>query len=51
MWSTGHSLIKAKMAETSAILAAEMNGHVFFADRYYGFDDSFVFGSTVAWKA
>lgn len=39
MWKTGHSLIKAKMAETGAPLAGEMSGHVFFADRYYGFDD------------
>lgn len=40
MWNTGHSLIKAKMAETGAPLAGEMSGHVFFADRYYGFDDA-----------
>jgi len=40
MWKTGHSMIKAKMAETSSILAGEMSGHVFFADRYYGFDDA-----------
>jgi phosphomannomutase len=40
MWKTGHSLIKAKMAETGAPLAAEMSGHVFFADRWYGFDDA-----------
>jgi phosphomannomutase len=39
MWRTGHSLIKAKMAETGAPLAGEMSGHIFFADRYYGFDD------------
>jgi len=39
MWRTGHSLIKAKMAETGAPLAGEMSGHVFFADRFYGFDD------------
>ncbi|MBN8530340.1 MAG: phosphomannomutase/phosphoglucomutase [Alphaproteobacteria bacterium] len=39
MWKTGHSLIKAKMAETGAPLAGEMSGHIFFADRYYGFDD------------
>lgn len=39
MWKTGHSLIKAKMAETGALLAGEMSGHIFFADRYYGFDD------------
>ncbi len=40
MWKTGHSLIKAKMKETSAELAGEMSGHMFFADRYYGFDDA-----------
>jgi len=40
MWRTGHSLIKAKMAETNAPLAGEMSGHIFFADRYYGYDDA-----------
>ena len=40
MWKTGHSLIKAKMKETRAELAGEMSGHMFFADRYYGFDDA-----------
>ena len=40
MWRTGHSLIKQKMAETGAPLAGEMSGHIFFADRYYGFDDA-----------
>src|SRR6266446_6123597 len=40
MWRTGHSLIKAKMKETRAELAGEMSGHMFFADRYYGFDDA-----------
>ena len=40
MWRTGHSLIKAKMAETGSPLAGEMSGHVFFADRWYGFDDA-----------
>ena len=40
MWRTGHSLIKAKMAEAGAPLAGEMSGHIFFADRYYGFDDA-----------
>ena len=39
MWRTGHSLIKAKMAEIGALLAGDMSGHFFFADRYYGFDD------------
>jgi len=40
MWRTGHSLIKAKMKETHAELAGEMSGHMFFADRYYGYDDA-----------
>ena len=40
MYKTGHSLIKAKMKETQAELAGEMSGHMFFADRYYGFDDA-----------
>ena len=40
MWNTGHSLIKSKMAELSAPLAGEMSGHIFFADRYYGYDDA-----------
>jgi len=40
MWRTGHSLIKTKMAETGAPLAGEMSGHIFFRDRYYGFDDA-----------
>jgi phosphomannomutase len=40
MWRTGHSLIKSKMAETGAPLAGEMSGHIFFAHRYYGFDDA-----------
>ena len=39
MWRTGHSLIKRKMAETGALLAGEMSGHIFFGDRYLGFDD------------
>ncbi|MEX0604632.1 MAG: phosphomannomutase/phosphoglucomutase [Marinobacter sp.] len=39
MWKTGHSLIKAKMQETGALLAGEMSGHVFFKERWYGFDD------------
>lgn len=39
MWKTGHSLIKSKMTETSSPLAGEMSGHIFFADRYFGFDD------------
>ncbi len=40
MWKTGHSLIKKKMKEEGALLAGEMSGHMFFADRYYGFDDA-----------
>lgn len=40
MWKTGHSLIKAKMRELGASLAGEMSGHIFFADKYYGFDDA-----------
>ena len=40
MWRTGHCLIKAKMAETGSPLAGEMSGHIFFADRWYGFDDA-----------
>ena len=40
MWKTGHSLIKAKMAETASPLAGEMSGHIFFADKWYGFDDA-----------
>lgn len=39
MWRTGHSLIKAKMAEIKSSLAGEMSGHIFFADKYYGYDD------------
>ena len=44
LWKTGHSLIKAKMHETNAILAGEMSGHMFFKDRYYGFDDAIYAG-------
>jgi phosphomannomutase len=40
MWKTGHSLIKSKMADTGSPLAGEMSGHIFFADRWYGFDDA-----------
>jgi len=40
MYKTGHSLIKSKMKETHALLAGEMSGHLFFADRFYGFDDA-----------
>lgn len=41
MWKTGHSYIKAKMAEEGAALAGEMSGHIFFAQDFYGFDDAF----------
>ncbi|MBL7249493.1 phosphomannomutase/phosphoglucomutase [Alloalcanivorax marinus] len=40
MWRTGHSLIKARMKETGALLAGEMSGHIFFAEDWYGFDDA-----------
>jgi phosphomannomutase/phosphoglucomutase len=40
LWKTGHSLIKTKMKEESALLAGEMSGHLFFADRYFGYDDA-----------
>ncbi len=40
MWKTGHSMIKQKMKEEKAALAGEMSGHIFFADRYFGFDDA-----------
>ncbi len=39
MWRTGHSVIKAKMRETGALLAGEMSGHIFFGERWFGFDD------------
>ncbi|MEQ3722956.1 phosphomannomutase/phosphoglucomutase [Alcanivorax sp.] len=42
MWQTGHSLIKARMKETAALLAGEMSGHIFFAEDWYGFDDALV---------
>jgi phosphomannomutase/phosphoglucomutase len=47
MWKTGHSLIKSKMKETKALLAGEMSGHVFFADRYFGYDDAIYAASRV----
>lgn len=47
MWKAGHSLIKAKMKETAAVLAGEMSGHIFFADRFYGFDDATYAGARV----
>src|SRR5205085_3859994 len=40
MWKTGHSLVKAKMREVGAPLAGEMSGHIFFGERWYGFDDA-----------
>jgi phosphomannomutase/phosphoglucomutase len=40
MWKTGHSLVKAKMRETGALLAGECSGHIFFKERWYGFDDA-----------
>ena len=45
IWKTGHSLIKAKMRETGALLAGEMSGHVFFQERWYGFDDGLYAGA------
>ncbi len=45
MWQTGHSLIKAKLAETNAPLAGEMSGHIFFKERWFGFDDGLYTGA------
>jgi len=45
LWKTGHSLIKAKMQETGALLAGEMSGHMFFKERWYGFDDGLYAGA------
>ncbi len=45
MWKTGHSLIKAKLKETNAPLAGEMSGHIFFNDRWFGFDDAIYAGA------
>ncbi|OIQ96484.1 phosphomannomutase/phosphoglucomutase [mine drainage metagenome] len=45
LWKTGHSLVKAKMRETGALLAGEMSGHVFFKERWYGFDDGLYAGA------
>lgn len=45
MWKTGHSLVKAKMRETGAPLGGEMSGHMFFKDRWYGFDDGLYAGA------
>jgi len=44
MWKAGHSLLKAKMKETGALLGGEMSGHMFFADRYFGYDDAIYAG-------
>jgi phosphomannomutase/phosphoglucomutase len=45
IWKTGHSLIKAKLRETGALLAGEMSGHTFFKERWYGFDDALYAGA------
>ena len=45
MWNTGHALVKAKLRETGAPLAGEMSGHVFFKERWYGFDDGLYAGA------
>ncbi|MFZ7112431.1 MAG: phosphomannomutase/phosphoglucomutase [Desulfatiglandales bacterium] len=45
MWKAGHSLIKGKMKEEGALLGGEMSGHLFFADRYYGYDDAIYAGA------
>ena len=42
MWASGHSLVKAKMVETGALLGGEMSGHIFLGEDYYGFDDAYV---------
>lgn len=47
MWKAGHSIIKSKMKETGSVLAGEMSGHIFFADRFYGFDDATYVGARV----
>lgn len=47
LWKTGHSLIKAKMRESGALLAGEMSGHIFFKDRYFGFDDAIYAGARI----
>ena len=45
MWKTGHSFIKGKLKETGAVIAGEMSGHIFFNDRWYGFDDALYSGA------
>jgi len=47
MWKTGHAYIKSKMKEENAILAGEMSGHIFFKDRYYGYDDAVYAGCRI----
>lgn len=48
MWKTGHSLIKSKMKELKAAMAGEMSGHIFFADKWFGFDDAIYSSARVA---
>src|SRR5258706_13970174 len=45
IWKTGHSLIKAKLKQSGAPLAGEMSGHIFFKERWYGFDDALYCGA------
>jgi len=45
LWKTGHSLLKARLRETDALLAGELSGHIFFRERWYGFDDAFYAGA------
>ena len=45
MWKVGHSLIKSKLKEEGALFAGEMSGHLFFADRYFGYDDAIYAGA------
>jgi phosphomannomutase/phosphoglucomutase len=45
LWKTGHSFVKAKLKETGALLAGEMSGHIFFKERWYGFDDALYAGA------
>jgi len=45
MWKAGHSLLKAKMRETGALLGGEMSGHIFFKERYFGYDDAIYSGA------
>ncbi len=45
MWKAGHSLLKAKMRETGALLGGEMSGHIFFKERYFGYDDAIYAGA------